>query len=95
MTVSNDLVQGEATVAVRSLRWVATGEELPVAATVNNQDTSTGISILHSLEESFAAVSILQHPQESRTVRIPIERGPVALTLSLCEALFGIVAGIV
>jgi len=78
--------------AVSSLRWnAATCIELPAA--VNGQrlgyrhPQKTDQS---SLEEGFALTGILQYPQESRTVRIPIESGPVALTLPFREVAFGI-----
>ena len=50
--------------AVSLLRWIATGEKLPAAVTVNNQNTALAKSTFSqpSLEESFTLIGILQHP---------------------------------
>jgi len=54
----------------------------------HNQNTThikNHLKLAPSLEESFTLISILQHPQKSRTVRVPIEIGSVPLTLPLRE----------
>lgn len=60
-------------------------------AIINSQHTSTTKSTSNwsSLKESFSPISVLQHPQKSGTVRVPIEIGSVALALSLRQVLFG------
>jgi len=47
-----------------------------------------------NLKESFTLVSVLQHPQKIRTIRVPVESGSVALTLLFSDVLFGIGAGV-
>lgn len=60
-------------------------------AMLDSQHTTVINSTSHqpSLEESFTLISILQRPQKSRTVRIPIEIGSVPLALPLRGVLFG------
>lgn len=61
-------------------------------AIVGSQHISTTKSTSNRslLEEGFSSISVLQHPQKSRTIRIAIEIGSVALALSPRKLLFGI-----
>ena len=84
-------------VGMNVLRGITTGEEIPAAITMNNQEKNIAAKPTQKrplLEESFTLVSVLQCPQKGGAIRVPIKRGSVALSLSLCEVLSRIVTSL-